>query len=261
MERNDKLGVENQLFPVVIYEVVRIIEGIPVFLEDHLDRLYHSARITSLDLLPGPVALKNEINQLIQDEKKQTGNIKISFTFKGKGVSPDFEMKFIPDFYPEHQAYLEGVPVALMEADRQSPGAKIQQTGIRERANKKISELNVYEVLLVDQNNKITEGSRSNVFFVRDNMVFTAPADKVLEGITRNKVITLCRKARIPVVESEIPAERLNGYIAAFLTGTSSKVLPIASVDKISYESHLPLIQKIIDLYDKAVREYIDNRK
>jgi branched-chain amino acid aminotransferase len=261
MKQSGSLNIETQLSPAVIYEVIRIIDGIPVFLEDHLDRLYHSARITGLDLLPGPVALKNEINQLIQEEKREIGNIKLSFSFHGTNASPDFEIKFIPHFYPEPQTYLEGVPVALMKADRQSPTAKIQHIDIRERANKMIAELNVFEVLLVDQNNKITEGSRSNVFFVRDNMVFTSPDDKVLGGITRSKVIGLCRKAGIPVVEAEIPAERLIGYKAAFLTGTSPKVLPIASDDEICYESDQPLIRKIIDLYDNAVREYIDHRK
>jgi branched-chain amino acid aminotransferase len=261
MKQNGSLSIENRLSPVVIYEVVRIIEGIPVFLEDHLDRLYHSTRITGLDILPGPIALKNEISQLIREEKKETGNIKLSFTFNVESASLEREMKFIPHFYPEPQAYLEGVPVTLMKADRQSPSAKIQHIDIRERANKMIAELNVFEVLLVDQNNKITEGSRSNVFFVRDNMLFTSPDDKVLGGITRNKVIGLCRKAGIPVVDSEIPAERLSGYKAAFLTGTSPKVLPISSVDDIFYETSFPLIRKIIDLYDKAVREYIDSRK
>jgi branched-chain amino acid aminotransferase len=248
-------------FPVLIYEVMRIIDGIPIFLGEHLDRLYHSARISGLNLLPGPVALRNEIEQFIQVENRKIGNIKLTFTFRESEMAPESELKFIPHKYPVKKDYQNGVQVALMNAERPVPNAKVQHNEIREKTNQLMDEKSVYEVLLVDQNNKITEGSRSNVFFIRDNMVFTAPPEKVLEGITRNKVIDLCLKNGIPVIETEIPVERLNGYTAAFLTGTSPKVLPIASVGDLNYATQLPLLQRIENLYENAIIDYIDKHK
>ncbi len=257
MEKSKIGSTRSQAFPLVIYEVFRVIDGIPVFLDDHLTRLYHSARLTGLESLPGPVALHREIMQFIADQKNNEGNIKLSFTYRDAESAPESKVQYISHAYPSSQDYRDGVRVEVMEAVRPVPNAKVQYNDIRNRANQMIADLQLYEVLLVDGNNKITEGSRSNVFFIRDNMVFTSPAAKVLEGITRNKVIDLCRNAGIPVVESEIPADRLDGYVAAFITGTSPKVLPIASVGEVWYRTDLPLLQTIMQLYNRAIADYI----
>ena len=58
---------------------------------------------------------------------------------------------------------------------------------IRERPVRLISDNKLYEVLLVDRNGRITEGSRSNVFFVKGNKFYTGPSAMVLVGITRKK--------------------------------------------------------------------------
>ncbi|MBC2839817.1 aminotransferase class IV [Robiginitalea sp. SC105] len=77
-----------------------------------------------------------------------------------------------------------------------------------------------------------TEASHCNVFFVRDGIVFTHPANEfILDGITRQVVLRLCRDLGIQVRLEGIPVQEITRMDEAFLTGTSTQVLSISSVD------------------------------
>jgi branched-chain amino acid aminotransferase len=80
----------------------------------------------------------------------------------------------------------------------------------------------------------VSEGSGENIFVVRDGKIHTPPLGaSVLPGITRDTVLTLARRADIPIVEGIIPREFL--YIAdeVFFSGTAAEITPIRSIDKI----------------------------
>lgn len=246
---------------IQLYEVIRIIGGIPVFLEDHLDRLYHSARLTGMGQLPDPVLLTEMIKEYVSTQKLITGNIKLSFSYNDLSTEPKFELNFITHYYPIQKEYTKGVKVGLLYADRPIPQAKVQNSGIRDLANKVIMDNNLFEVLLIDSEGNITEGSRSNVFFIKNEILYSAPTDKILQGITRIKVLQLCENAGIRVIETAIPANTLVQYEAAFLTGTSSKVLPISSIDQVVYKTDLALLIKLQHLYDQLIENYLLERR
>ena len=240
--------------PVVnIYEVLRVIGGIPVFLEDHLDRLNRSAHLAGFENLPGTDEISKRINNLIASEKKAIGNIRLGFSFSDPVVEPEFTLSFIPHYYPTAEEYIIGVKVGLLKADRPIPNAKIQHSDIRERANHAMELNGLYEVLLVDSDGNITEGSRSNVFFIKDEKLYSAPLEKILQGITRLKVLDICNKEGIEVIETDIPANSLGQFEGAFLTGTSPKVLPICSLENMVYNTKLTLLIKLQDAYNQLI--------
>ena len=242
---------------IQLYEVIRITEGIPVFLEEHLDRLYQSAQLTGMEHLPDSVSLTAMIQEYISVQKQDTGNIKLSFTFSSPTSAPQCELNFIPHYYPTQEQYTNGVKVGLLKAVRPVPHAKVQNSDIRNRANKSISDNSLFEVLLIDSEGNITEGSRSNVFFIKNETLYSSPVASILQGITRIKVMQLCENAGIRVIEMAIPANTLDQYEAAFLTGTSPKILPISTIDNIIYNTDLPLLIKLRELYDKMVDDYL----
>ena len=261
-EKMEKLPIiKTDHDSVQLYEVIRIIEGIPVFLEDHLDRLYHSADLTGTNHLPDSDSLTEMIKNFIITQKKDTGNIKLSFSFSELTSQPHCELNFIPHYYPTPEEYTHGVKVGLLQADRPIPHAKVQNSGIRDRANRAISDNNLFEVLLIDSEGNITEGSRSNVFFIKNETLYSAPEENILQGITWIKVMELCVKAGIKVIESVIPTNMLDQFEAAFLTGTSPKVLPISTIDKIGYKTDLPLLIKLQELYNQLIDSYLLERK
>jgi len=128
------------------------------------------------------------------------------------------------------------------------------------RANNVIAEKKLFEVLLVDENGYITEGSRSNVFFVKGNVVITPPEDQVLVGITRSNIIQICKKNQIPIREELTHTKDLRIMDALFISGTSLKVLPVNSIDEIQIRTDNALTQKISKLYDELINKYIEER-
>ena len=121
---------------------------------------------------------------------------------------------------------------------------------LRDATDKAIRSGDLYEVLLVNSDGRITEGSRSNVFFIRNGEVYTAPADKVLLGVTRTMIIRIMEKAGIPLHYYSVKNDELKSFDAAFISGTSPKVLPIASIDGIPFDVNDPLLRYVMEQYN-----------
>ena len=132
---------------------------------------------------------------------------------------------------------------------RENAEVKYINSGLREMTNKIIGEQGVHEVLLIDEENFITEGSRSNVFFIKDNTLFTAPLPHVLPGTSRKRVLIICQENNIRVEEKRVAYKDLSTYEAAFITGTSPLVLPILHIDNITFDPHHPLLVRVMEYY------------
>ena len=120
---------------------------------------------------------------------------------------------------------------------------------LRDATNKAIREGDLYEVLLVNRDGIITEGSRSNVFFIKNGEVYTSPTDAVLPGVTRTIIIRIIEEAGIPLHYCAVKQDELSGFDAAFISGTSPKVLPIAYIGDISYDVDDPVLRYIMAKY------------
>ena len=237
-----------------IYEVFRVVQGIPLFFEDNIQRFFNSAFLSGLKIIFNKMEIHNFLVWLIQKNKVTEGNILLSCKLNLKAF-------FIPHKYPADIDYKNGVRCGILVAERTNPNAKVFQTRVRLQADQLIAKNNFYEVLLVDQQNRITEGSRSNVFFVRQRKVFTPPANKVLLGITRQKTLLLAQKLGLIVVEEDIFLHYLHTFEAAFITGTSPKLLPMNSVNGYQYDPQNQQVIQLITAYDKLINRYISDRR
>lgn len=169
---------------IEIYEVVRVVKGIPLFLEDHLLRFYHSAWLCHLEIPLEEDEAASMLAELIRVNAVEEGNIRFSYCFRPVG---NFQAYFIPHFYPDRAMVNEGVSCGVLHAERTDPNAKVVHINLRESANHMIQERGLYEVLLLNHHGEFTEGSRSNLFFLKDGVFVTAPSDFILPGITRQK--------------------------------------------------------------------------
>lgn len=251
-----------------LYEVIRVIEGIPIFLERHLERLQNSAAITSLKLTLTLEEIKKNIFELIKINKIDNGNVKIIFNYKGeirKGgelQQCDFFMYFIEAHYPSSKQYEEGVPVITYCAERENPNAKVINGNLRENVNKEIEKEQVYEAILINNEGNLTEGSRSNIFIVKDDKVLTAPKELVLQGITREIIVEICNNKGIKLEEAIINIDSIKDYDAFFITGTSPKVLPICKINDIVYQSSKnDIVLSIMKAYNNIIQNYIREAK
>lgn len=239
-----------------LYEVIRIYKGIPLFFEKHINRMFNSANISNLKLPFNSEKLKAAILKLTEVNKVKFGNIKIVFNFYNDECN--FYCYFIEHHYPSEKDYNDGVPTILFKGERKNPNAKIMDVSFRENVNRKIHDKKVFEAILVDRNGNITEGSKSNIFMVKGECIYTSPVEDVLPGITRDVIINIILKLGYTLKEERINYKDIECMDGLFISGTSPKVLPINKVDDMLFNSQGNLIIKEIrNLYEQYIEDYV----
>ncbi|ARC85351.1 aminotransferase class IV family protein [Clostridium argentinense CDC 2741] len=236
----------------LLYEVIRIIDGKPLFLKEHIERLENSIGLAEQEITINKEGLSKDILELVKVNKVYEGNIKLILD------KENIYIFFIKHSYPSEEMYKKGVKTILYFGERENPNAKIINNQFREKVNSEIKSNNAYEAILVDRNGYITEGSRSNIFMIKDEVVLTAPLKDVLPGITRMKIIEACNDLNLKVEEKPISYNEINTLNGLFISGTSPKVLPINSVGDIVVKSQEDKItKKIMDKFNKIIAEDI----
>ncbi|WP_032122013.1 aminotransferase class IV [Clostridium amazonitimonense] len=240
-----------------VYEVIRVINGVPLFCEKHLERMKKSMELIHMDFPYSYDFCKENIIKLIGANNKIDGNIKL--VINADKPKKDFMLFYINHHYPEAELYEEGVKTILYHGERDNPNAKIVNDDFREKINESIKKANAYEAILVDRKGRITEGSRSNIFFVKGDKVITSPLADVLPGITREEILRLCTENKIKVVEEGYSYEEIKFLDGAFISGTSPRVLPISYIDEKALNSpQNPIIKIIINKYQERMQNYIN---
>lgn len=258
----------------LVYEVIRLIDGVPLFFEEHYARMqasvqavlastYGSESDHGVSETPGLIeesALLDQIQSLAKANGLTHCNVKfIDEIVHGHQSITGYISK---SYYPSLEEYQTGVPTGLLYLERENPNLKILVQAYKDKVNHLKAEQGYYEVLLVDRQDYLTEGSASNLFFVIDQKIWTAPGHTVLKGITRSHVIEACQNAGFEVVEELVSVKDLDQIQGLFLSGTSPKVLPISSIDGKAYPSaQLPAIQAIRKEYDRILADYIQSRQ
>lgn len=233
--------------------MLRVTKGIALFLEDHLERFHRSAKMAGNSIPFSPGQIESLLNELIKQNNISDGNVLLSWKENLKAF-------FIPHKYPAEEMYSTGVSCGLLKAERDNPNVKIFQTTVRMQADKMFEENAFYEVLLVNNANCITEGSRSNIFFIEGDKIITPPAQKVLMGITRQKTMELACSLGIPVLEENVSVASLRFFKSAFITGTSPKILPVKQIDKFSFRVRNKIVGALVKSYDELIESYVSSR-
>lgn len=266
------LAVNGRIIPVseagnisegssgTIYEVIRVISGIPLFMERHIERLEASARLIGYSIDSISNNIRQSIAELIKANDNPEKNIRI-VVYNMENTVPDYSIYFIHSSYPTPEQYETGVHGILLKEERSNPNAKVVNSGYKERVAAALADANAYEALLVNSKDEITEGSRSNVFFIKNNEVLTSPKGNVLIGITRVYVFEICRDLGIEIIEKPISVSMLREMDGVFITGTSPKILPISTIDDMSFNSaRNPVIKTIMTSYNDRIEEYIKKK-
>ena len=261
IENTNLISVNN--FPktdvntTIVYEVIRVENSVPLFYEKHFVRLKNSVELAGFITKINNTRMFIQIERLISENKINKGNIKIGLLFNKKSKLLSTKLYFIPHKYPTKTDYKTGVNIISYMAERKNPNVKYRNRTLRDKTNEIIKQNNVFEVLLYNSNKIITEGSRSNIFFIKNKTIYSAPENLILKGITWEFIIEICKEKNIPIIQKNININDINNYDAAFLTGTSPKVIKINSIDNNLLNDN-ELIQLIANCYDEKIEEYIE---
>jgi branched-chain amino acid aminotransferase len=230
-----------------VYEVLRMIKGNPIFFSDHMERLVSSIKLQKKDLITDIQTLRKDIKTLTRSDKKREANLKIVFNYNN-GIT-NYLIYFIEPIYPTEAQYKKGVKGILFCAERKDPESKVIDHKLRSSIYHKLILEGGYEAILVNEKDLITEGSRSNIFFLKGETLVTAPDNVVLNGITRKYILEICMENKISVEFSCIKSENIREYDAVFMTGTSPIVLPFYCIDKVFFNVEFPIIEKLRNHY------------
>jgi branched-chain amino acid aminotransferase len=234
-----------------VYEVIRIIDRKPFFYKEHMDRLKTSMDLAGLDM--GDIILKihKSVSDISSQINEKNYNIKILIEeIEGK---LNFCVLTIKGFYPPIEYYEKGVKTISIAEERKNPNAKVINFSLSDRVTKMREETDKFEAILINEKGIVTEGSRSNIFFIKGNDIYTSRADDVLLGITREQVIISIQIDNINVLEVDIKFSELEKFDACFITGTSIDVLPVRSIDDMEFDVKNKVLIKAMALYKKRV--------
>jgi branched-chain amino acid aminotransferase len=220
--------------------------GAGVFrLQEHMHRLVDSAKIYRMPLDYTVDQLSQAVVDVIEANGVAPCYIRpIAFRGYGEvGVNPiksPVEI-YIANFpWGKYVPGNDGADVCVSSWSRLAPNtmpsmAKAGANYMNSQLIRMEAEINGYsEGIALDVNGYLSEGSGENLFIVRGGVLYTTPlANSVLNGITRNSVITIAKSLGIEVVEQAMPREMLYIGDEAFFTGTAAEVTHLRSVDRI----------------------------
>lgn len=233
-----------------VYETLRVEKKYAFFLQDHLERLLKSAEIIKLAHPFNIIQLTRDIQDLIYKLENETYNLKI-LLIGGKKLE-DVLLFIFPSapFFPDKKLSRDGIYVNTYEYERLYPNAKTLNMLPSYLAYSKAKNDGYYDTLFVDNNGNILEGTMTNFFVIKEKILYTPPTEKILEGVTRKMVIQVAKDNGYKVIEHDIRLDRISDYDGAFLTSTSTKILPIKKLGEFEYPQISLEIVNLRELFD-----------
>lgn len=226
------------LFGDGIYEVMVRINGRFFYGDAHLDRLNRCLKEIQIDFDTG--TLPSEINRLLNATNlvardcllyiQITRGVAPRTHSYPKDTAPTLMMYAIPKVLPKINAIQASVVTA---ADFRWSRCDIKMTSLLGNVmmNEFAMKQGCFETLLI-RDGIVTEASHCNVFFVKEEVVYTHPANEyILDGITRQVVLELCRELDLEVKEVGVSKDDIPSMDEAFLTGTSTQIASIKQLD------------------------------
>lgn len=213
-----------------VYENVRVVRGRPLFLSDHIDRLFHSARIIGLAHTLDAKKVEGWTEALIKEVGDDAFNLKMLLI--GGRTAEDAELSILPlaPKFPDKKLYKTGATAILYPYERLFPQAKTLNMLGSYLAHREATNAGAYDALLVNRRGEIVEGTRTNFFLVEGTNLISAPREEILEGVTMKHVLHVAASQGLYVVHEPISEERMRKADGAFLTSTSSKIMPLSKI-------------------------------
>ncbi len=234
-----------------VYENLRVRKGRIFFTDEHVERLFNSAKMIELKHDFSFEQIKEWIGKLIKKNKLEDCNIKVLLV---GGDNPDLYIMCLAPKFLDKKFYKQGVKVISYEYERFLPQAKTLNMLPSYLIFKKAAEAGAFDALLLDKDNNIVEGTRSNFFAIKNKTFYTTPVTKVLDGVTRRTVIDCAKKNGFVVAECDVKLSELFNYDGAFLTNTSGKIVPIREVDGRSFDGVCGELKELMRFYNEYLK-------
>lgn len=213
-------------------------------LDDHLERLFFSAKAAKIKMPFSKEKLKKAIAKLIKIDKLKAGYIRPIVYLAGEmGLNPKGNKVHVAIATWPWGAYLgkalkEGARAIIAKQHRPDKNAmpinaKVSGNYVSSALAKlEALERKAHEAIMLDKNGNVAECTGENVFIVKNKTLITPPLDFILSGITRKSVMQIAKDSGIKVKEKFFGPKELLAADEVFITGTAAEVTPVIAVNK-----------------------------
>ena len=228
-----------------VFEGIRVYGGKVFRLEEHVRRLYKSAKAIMLAIPMGQEEMCRTVRGAVKENGTGDGYIRLVVT-RGVGdlgvnplICPKATVIVIVgaiQLYPA-ECYAKGIAIVSSSLRRISPGSfdvRIKSLNYLNNALAKIeaAQAGCLEAVLLNNEGYVAECTGDNIFVVADGVLKTPrPTDQALEGITRSAILSIAAAAGIPNAETALTQYDLYTADECFLTGTGAELMPVTKID------------------------------
>ena len=254
-----------------VWESFRLHKGNLVFIDEHIQRLYHGADTISMDIGKSREEMLSEIHRVVDaNEKFDDVHVRLIVSRGLKPtpyqapwvISSSPTIVIIPEYKKANvDRARDGINLVSVSTIR--GGQNIQDPRINSLSKHnciaaciEAAELGGDEGLMLDPNGNVSTCNSTHFFIVRGGEVWTSTGEFCLDGITRRKVLDLCKKNDIPAFERDFSLSDVRSADEAFVTGTFAGLTPVVSFDGKAVGGGIrgPLCERLQNLYIDLVR-------
>ena len=254
-----------------VWEAFRLHRGVLVFLDDHLDRLWHGAEVIDLEMPLSREQLVGRIEEVIEANEMYDGvHIRLIVT---RGLKPTpyqapWVISSLPTIViiPEHKRAdirraENGIRLVTVDVIRGPQNVQDPRINSLSKHNCIAGCIDAArkggdEGLMLDPNGNVASCNSTHFFIVRDDEVWTSSGEYCLNGITRRKVLDICGANGIAAFERDFTIDDVRSADEAFVTGTFAGVTPVIEFDgeEMSAGVRGPMAERIQNLYIELIR-------
>src|SRR6056297_2365548 len=257
-----------------VWEGFRLHNGVLVFLEEHLDRLFQGAKTIGMDLKMDRDQIMDAIWKTLNANEMQDGvHVRLMFT-RGIKKTPSQDPRLtisgpnlviIAEYKKaDPKSRDRGVTLFTSTIRRGSPDYLDPRLNCHSKIHEvqalvQALEAGADESLMLDINGFVSTCNATNFFMVKDGQVWTSTCQYCMNGITRKKIIEICEMNNIPCHQKNFSLFDVYGSDEAFVTGSFGGLTPVTEIDGRVISDSAPgnLTRKLQNLYQKAIEEEI----
>lgn len=278
-QRNDaKISVFDSGYLVGdgIWEAIRLVKGTLIFFDDHMERLWTASKATGIKFHFSKEELKSIIYKVLNENNMEDGvHVRIMIT-RGIKKTPsqdprltisDPNLVIIPEYkLADQSSKKKGIKLFTSAIRRGSPDYLDPKLNCHSKLHEvqaliQALEAGADEALMLDLNGFVSTCNSTNFFMIKKGVVYTSTGQYCMNGITRQKVIDVCKVLNIPCKEQNFSLFDLYGADEAFVTGTFAGITPVNSIDgrQIGNKSNNEISVTLDNAYKDLVNQQIKN--
>ena len=257
-----------------VWEGIRLHKSNLVFIDEHISRIFSSAKGISLNIPFSKQRIIDEINKvLIKNKMNDDVHIRLVIS-RGNKITPyqnpnanagPINLVIIPEFKKtDPNTYLKGISIGRVSNIRPNDNILNPHLNTLSKLNCilasiEANKLGYDEGIMNDLNGFISTCNSTNLFFIKKNKVLTSTGEYCLNGITRGKAISLCESNNIECHQKNFTFEDIKDCSEAFVTGTFAGIIPVSQLEgrKLESTNSDSLVNRIRMLYNKEIQDYI----